>query len=304
MRDLPSLKAIRVFEACIRLGSFTKAARELNVGQPAVSHQIQALEQDLGVLLFDRNGGQTVPTAEAQAYWRSVSSALDEIARSTRALRQRARQPGLTLATYPGIAMFWLMPKLSTLKQTEPDLAVRVVTSERDQDIPLDGVDCAILFGDGDWLGFESHLLMPEIVVPIASPSLAARLQERSREAILEKGPLIHLEDRDRRWFTWQDWRDQRAAKALQIEAGIKVTNHGIAIHETLTGHGISLGWMGVIDGLLTNGLLVALDTQPLTSDRGYYLVGTSAFFGSRIGKSLIDALDPGQLPQPRLVSE
>lgn len=294
LRDLPPLKALRVFEACVRLGSFTKAAKELNVGQPAVSHQIQALEDDIGLRLFDRSAAQTTPTAEALAYHKRISAALDDIAKTTGAMREQARKPGLTLATYPGIAMFWLMPKLSQLKQSEPDLAVRVTTAERDRDIPLDDVDCAILFGDGNWKGRESHLLMREVVVPIASPSLAARFRDQPLAAILETGPLIHLEDRDRRWFTWQDWRDARAPDSARIDGGIEVTNHGIAIHETLMGHGIALGWKGVIDDLLANGLLVALDGEPLVSERGYYLVGTNGFFGSRVGVGLLAALTAG----------
>src|SRR5262245_13116923 len=120
MHDLPPLKSLRAFEACIRLGSFTRAAKELNVGQPAISHQIQALEQDLGTRLFERRGAQTVPTAEALNYHRSISSALSEMARATVTIRRNSRQPGLTLATYPGIAMFWLMPKLSGLREAEP----------------------------------------------------------------------------------------------------------------------------------------------------------------------------------------
>lgn len=295
MRNLPPLKALRVFEACVRLGSFTKAARELNVGQPAVSHQIQALEDDIGLRLFHRmGGGLTVPTPEAIAYHQRIFGALDDIAQATKVLRQRARKPTLTMATYPGIAMFWLMPKLSAFKQSDPDLAVRVVTSERDQDIPFDSIDCAILFGEGTWDGLESHLLMPEEVVPIASPSIAARFEGQSRETILETGPLIHLEDRDQRWFTWQNWKDARAPEARRIDSGIEVTNHGIAIHETLMGHGIALGWKGVIDTLLTNSLLVALDHEPMTSHRGYYLVGTREFFKSAIGIGLRTSLATG----------
>lgn len=291
MRDLPPLKALRAFEACIRLGSFTRAAQELNVGQPAISHQIQSLERDIGLRLFDRSGVLSVPTPEAMAYYDHVSEALRAIAQSTRTLRQRAREPGLTLATYPGIAMFWLMPRLSGLKQTDPNLAVRVVTAERDQDIPFHSVDCAILFGDGNWREFESHLLMPEAVVPVAAPSLAAKFEGKSRESILATGPLIHLDDRDERWFTWQDWRNRRAPGVSHLNKGIEVTNHGIAIHETLMGHGIALGWKGVVDELLSNRILVALDDEPLTSERGYYLVGKKEFFLSQVGKGLMDAL-------------
>ncbi|WP_159953375.1 LysR substrate-binding domain-containing protein [Rhizobium sp. 18065] len=291
MRDLPPLKSLRAFEACIRLGNFTKAARELNVGQPAISHQINALERDLGIRLFERRGAQTVPTSDAITYYRSIAGALEDMTRASVALRKSARPPGLALATYPGIAMFWLLPRLARVRQANPDLAIRVTTAERDQDIPLEDIDCAILFGDGDWPGFESHKLIEEIVVPVAAPSVAARLADCSRAEILKNGPLIHLEDQNQRWFTWRDWRDQRSPETEAVDGGIVVTNHGIAIHQTLMGHGIALGWRGVIDEMIDNNLLVALDKEPLSSSRGYYLVAHSAFLNTGIGKFVLDTL-------------
>lgn len=291
MRDLPPLKSLRVFEACIRLGSFTKAARELNVGQPAISHQIHALEADLGVALFERRGALTVPTAEALTYYRSVADGLADMARASTAIRKSHRPPGLSLGTYPGIAMFWLMPRLSKVRQVDPELAIRVTTAERDQDLMLDDLNCAILFGDGNWPGYESHWLMREVVVPVAAPALAARLGGRSRDAILRSGPLIHLEERDGRWFTWSDWRDQRSPQTQKIDAGITVTNHGIAIYQTLMGHGIALGWRGVVDEMIASRLLVALDQEPLSSDRGYYLVATAEFLAAPVGSLVLRAL-------------
>jgi LysR family transcriptional regulator, glycine cleavage system transcriptional activator len=291
MQDLPPLKSLRVFEACIRLGTFTKAAKELNVGQPAISHQIHALERDLGLKLFERRGAQTLPTAEALTYYRSIAGGLADMAKASAAIRRGKRPAGLALATYPGIAMFWVMPRLSKLKKTDPDLVIRVTTAERDEDMPLDGVDCAVLFGDGNWPGHESHQLMQEIVVPVAAPAIASRLAGSSWATILENGPLIHLEDRDQRWFTWEDWRDQRSPQSQKIDRGITVTNHGIAIHQTLMGHGIALGWRGVIDELIQNNLLVALDPDPLSSRRGYYLVATSEFLRSHIGKLVLETL-------------
>jgi LysR family transcriptional regulator, glycine cleavage system transcriptional activator len=290
MNDLPPLKSLRVFESCIRLGSFTRAARELNVGQPAISHQIHALESDLGIKLFERRGSQTLPTADALVYYRSIAGALADMARASATLRRGKRPPGLTLATYPGIAMFWVMPRLSKVKQIHPGLVIKVITAERDRDMALEDVDCAILFGDGSWPGYESRRLMREVVVPVAAPAVAARLAGRSRTAILQKGPLIHLEDQDRRWFTWTDWRDQRSPETQDIDAGITVTNHGIAIHQTLMGHGIALGWSGVIDEMIENRLLVALDPEPLSSERGYYLVATTEFLNTRIGKLVLQA--------------
>jgi DNA-binding transcriptional LysR family regulator len=291
MLDLPPLKSLRVFEACMRLGSFTRAAQELRVGQPAISHQIHALERDLGVQLFNRRGVRTAPTAEALLYYRSIAVALADMARATTALRSTRRPPGVTLATYPGLAMFWLLPRLAKLKQSHPKLRVRVTTAERDCDIPVDEVDCAILFGSGDWPGYQSYRLMTEVVVPVASPALAATLRGRPWKEILRGGPLIHLDDEDHRWFNWADWRDRRYPEVSELDAGIAVTNHGIAIHQALMGRGVALGWRGVIDDMLDNNLLVALDARPLSSDRGYFLVSRRTFPSSRLGKVILSTL-------------
>jgi len=290
MHNLPPLNSLRVFEACVRLGNFTRAAKELHVGQPAISHQIHALECNLGLALFERRGARTIPTPEALIYYRSIAGGLSDMARASSMLRKSKRPPGLTLATYPGIAMYWVMPRLSGAKQVDPGLNIRVTTAERDQDIPLHEVDCCILFGSGNWPGFESRRLMKEVVAPVAAPSVAARLNGSTRAGILQSGPLIHLEDRDRRWFSWADWRDQRCPDIQEIDSGITVTNHGIAIHQALMGRGIALGWSGIIDELIANQLLVALDAEPLSSERGYHLVATTEFLDSRIGRFVLEA--------------
>ena len=294
MQQLPPLKSLRVFEACVRLGSFSKAAKELNVGQPAISHQIRALEQDLGIKLFGRQGTRAIPTEAAMLYYRVIAGAFEDVGRASQSIRQSVRPPSLRIGTYPGIAMFWLMPRLAALKKRDPSLTIRVTTAERDQDIPFDDINCAILFGDGKWAGHESRCLIRESVVPIAAPSIAANRELRVPAQLLKQGPLIHLEDQDARWFTWSDWRDQRSPETRRIDSGITVTNHGIAIHQALIGQGVALGWMGVVDELIKNKLLVALDPKPITSKRGYYIVARKGFLNGRLGALLLDTLQKG----------
>ena len=281
MHDLPPLKSLRVFEACIRLGNFTRAAKELRVGQPAISQQIQSLECALGVPLFTRRGARTIPTPEALIFYRSIATALAEVSKASTEIKRSKAGPDLAVATYPGIAMYWVMPRLAKLKQADPDLRIRVTTAERDEDIPLDDPGCAILFGDGTWPGYESVRLLQERVVPVAAPAVATRLARRSPAAFLQAGPLIHLEDQGRRWFTWTDWRNQRAPQAREIDPAI-------GIHQALMGRGITLGWIGVIDELIESQLLVALDPEPLSSERGYYLVAKAQFLNSPVGRIVL----------------
>ena len=284
---LPPLKAVRAFEACFRLGSYTRAAAELNVQQPAISHQIRSLETDLGLTLFVKRGAAMVPTGPAQDLYRTVAVALDDISQTCQRLRQRRRDEGVTLATYPGIASFWLLPRLAKLGAS----AVRVTTADLDADIPLGEVDCAILFGDGTWPGFDSRLVMPERILPVAAPKLAAELRGAPVRELLERGPLIHLEDPEERWFTWRDWRASFAPDAGALDRSLVVTNHGVAIHQALLGSGVALGWAGMIADLLDSAVLVPLSDRTLESARGYYLLIAPEFRGTEACAEVCRAL-------------
>ena len=291
MKQLPPLRAVAAFEACYRLKSFTRAAASLNVRQPAISHQIRLLERDLGTKLFIKRGATISATPNADELYLAVSSGLSEIARGSERIRRRGSEDTLSLATYPGIAAFWLLPRIARFSALDATPPFRVTTADRDADIPLDDVDCAILFGTGDWPGFETVLLVREQAVPVAAPALAKAWWGRTPEELLETGPLIHLEDPEARWFTWTDWRARRAPTASAINRAFVVTNHGIAVQEALLGAGIALGWSGVIDDLITREALLPLHKRPITSERGYHLLISEHLAGSAKRTRLFDAL-------------
>lgn len=291
MRDLPPLKALRAFEACYRLRSFTRAASALNVGQPAISHQIRLLERDLGVVLFKKRGSIIQSTEEADTLYSTISSAFFSIVEASRALRRTGSKKDVRLATYSGIAAYWITPRLARLREQVSDFSVRIVTADLDEDIMLGDVDCAILFGRGKWPGADAELLIPEEVVPIASPSVANELGPITPAELIERGPLIHLEDPRRRWHSWEDWRDYFAKEATEIDRAVTVTNHGLAIHQALTGQGVALAWTGVVTTLIEGGSVVALHDTPLVSDRGYWLVSRHGFLDTDRGKALRLAL-------------
>lgn len=289
MHDLPPLKAIRAFESCYRLRSFTRAAAKLNVGQPAISHQIKQLEKDLGVALFIKRGAQVMATPEADLLYEQIAPALARIAEASRRLRAGSSETETVLATYPGVAAYWASPRLSLLRERKGGFPVRILTAERDIDILSDEADCAIIFGKGDWPGRESLLLMKERVVPVAAPRLAKKLADASAADLLRQGPLIHLSDKEKRWFDWSDWQRRFAPEVTQINRALSVTNHGLAVHQALQGEGIALGWIDIIADLLTGGALVSLHDTALESDRGYWLVGWPGFLESAAGKALRD---------------
>jgi len=285
--NLPTLKGLRAFEEAFLRGSYTAAAKTLNVQQPAISYQIKRLEDDLGVTLFTKERGRLVPTSAAIELFETLSLSFDAIRRTSNKLRQSSADPAFTIATYPGIGTYWLSPKLPILSK---DLAVpvKVVTLVKDIDILREHADCMILFGKGDWPGFDARLLMPEAVCPVAAPDLAEKFRRASTETGTADITIIEQDDPEARWISWEDWQNQTDDGALPSAERITVNDHGFALHLALTGAGATLAWMGVVEDLLAGGSLVPLSDKIATSDAGYWLVGRCGFFETPRGRAVL----------------
>ncbi len=130
-RTLPSLNALRAFEAAARHQSFTLAAQELHVTQGAVSHQVKALEEELGLALFERLSNQLRLTAAGQRYLVVVGDAFDRIESGTRQLLERPQRERLTISISPNFNAKWLAPRLGGFSARHADLDLHVEQSER-----------------------------------------------------------------------------------------------------------------------------------------------------------------------------
>ena len=146
---LPPLPALRSFIAVARLGSVGAAAEELHVTHGAVSHQVHALEEYLGVPLIDRGGRRSGLTENGRIYAYAVRQALDDVAAATARMRYQGTLEQLRVAVLPSFAMHWLMPRLSDLART--GLRVSFSTSMSIIDFEAEPIDCAVRFGQGQW---------------------------------------------------------------------------------------------------------------------------------------------------------
>jgi DNA-binding transcriptional LysR family regulator len=171
-RRLPSLNALKAFEATARQESFTKAAHELCVTQGAVSQQVKGLESDLGVRLFRRERQRLVITDAGRAYLEVVCDALDRLAMSTERLLQREKSGTLTITTSPNFAAKWLVHRLGQFSEAHPGIDSRISASVRHIDFPLEDIDLAIRHGDGQWSGMHVTRLCMEELFPVCSPKL------------------------------------------------------------------------------------------------------------------------------------
>ena len=172
---LPPMNALRVFEAVSRHGSVSKAADELCVSQGAVSQQIRNLEDHLGRELFDRTANSIELSADGRAFAEVVQSALADIADAAAGVTQIGDSKQLTISTWQGFAIKWLMPNLGQFYERHPETTVALDESTRVVTFRNDGVDAAIRFGNGPFDGLNSVLLFRPKVRAVANPDYLAK---------------------------------------------------------------------------------------------------------------------------------
>src|SRR5689334_19797925 len=199
MRRLPPLNALKAFEAAARSQNFTRAAEELRVTQGAISQQVKALEDTLGLKLFTRERQRLALTEAGREYLGVVRDALDRIALGTDRLVQRQRGGVLTISTSPDFAAKWLVHRLGRFAESHPAIDLRVSASMHHVDFAREDVDLAVRHGDGQWPGLHVTRLCSEQLFAVCSPAMAAKLK-RPQDAL--KLPLLHLDDRSA-WTAW-----------------------------------------------------------------------------------------------------
>jgi LysR family glycine cleavage system transcriptional activator len=267
-RFLPSLSLLTAFEAAARTGSITAAARELDLTQSAVSRQIKALENQLGVELFLRERQTIRLTVAGDSYAREIREALRRISSASLNLRANPHGGTLNLAILPTFGARWLAPRLGQFLATNPGITINLVTRLSPFDFRLDSIDAAIHFGDAVWPGAELTLLMREETIPACSPDFKQAHEIQAPSDLLHV-PLLHLTTRPDAWERWF------------TETGVVFENlHGMLFDQFATASQAAIGGLGVallptflIQDELARGELVAAVDRPMQSAQRYYLV-------------------------------
>ena len=171
-RSLPPLNALRSFDAAARHQSFTRAAEELCVTQGAVSHQIKALESELGVQLFKRRRNGLIITDAGRDYLAVVHDVFDRLELGTDRLLQRQRSGTIIVSTSPDFAAKWLVARLGRFAEAHPEIELRLSATMHHVDFAQEEVDLAIRHGNGNWPGLDAVNLTAEELFPVCSPSL------------------------------------------------------------------------------------------------------------------------------------
>lgn len=254
---LPPLDALVAFEAAARLSNFTAAARELNVSQSAISQQIQNLEANLGVPLFNRAGRRVHLTHLGREYQHIVARALEQIANASREIRTTRGRARVTVAADQSIAWMWLMPRLPLFQREYPDVAIRFVVSDGLSDCLNDMVSLALVHGKGNWPGYESRLLFEEEVFPVCSPGYLDKAGHLQSPEDLLSHTLLHLEDFEWQWLNWRMWLTDMGLVAPGESHGLVINNYPLLIEAARNGHGIALGWRYLVDADIQAGTLL-----------------------------------------------
>jgi DNA-binding transcriptional LysR family regulator len=276
LRRLPSLDFLRGFEAAGRRLSFTLAAEELFLTQSALSRQVKALEDALGVPLFERRHRALALTAAGAAFHRSVSLQLREIALAADSVREVAREPGLTVSTTVSFAALWLIPRLAAFRAAQPDVEVYVSANDRTVDLSRGDVDVAVRYLADDGAPPGAVRLFGERLLPVASPALQRRSgMPLKQPADLARHVLIHLDDPSgvMPWLNWPAWLASNGQPSLKPAGSLRFSLYDQVIQATLGGQGVALGRIPLISALLREGKLVAPFPKRYDSPRSYFVI-------------------------------
>ena len=273
---LPSLDLLKGFEAAARLLSFTKAGEELYLSQSAVSRQIQDLEEQLGVRLFERRHRALALTEAGQTLYAAAAQALATMRAVTDRLRAVRGRRTLAVTTTQSFASLWLIPRLAGFTREHPDLDVRISAETRVLDLERDGLDLAIRHGPATMVGPHALRLFGEKVFPVCSPKLLNDPKKPLRvPADLRHHVLLQYDDPEVRhpWMHWKTWLEVERIADLRPAANLVFSGYEQIIPAAVAGHGVALGRSPLVRKLLASGELVAPFKRTADPARGYFAI-------------------------------
>ncbi len=268
LRQLPALNSLKAFEAAARHESFSRAADELFVTHGAVSHQIRALESELGVALFQRDGKRVRLTDTGRRYATQVRVALNTLADATREIRAGDRERRLVVSMLTSFAARWVTPRIGSFIEAHPEWDLELQSTNAISDFARDDIDVAIRFGFGKYPGLHAELLLDEIFFPACSPNFnGGQLPGEPRE--LARLPLLRSDDE-----LWRPWFDAAGLTDLEEpRRGVLYQDSSNLLQAAIDGQGIALVRRSLAMHEIASGRLVRLFTIDGPSPWRYYFI-------------------------------
>ena len=270
------LEAFRVYDAACRHMNFSSAGRELNITQAAVSRRIKGLEEELRAPLFTRRGKNLALTPAGERLALGVRATLEDLEESLDPFRGDLGQV-IAIAASGSVSHLWLGERLRAFGRDNPDITLKLLTSDSPSEIASDNNDIAILYSNGEHPRWALTALFQEELVPVASAAclgaLAVRAADLQPEEIATLG-LIDYERFNAHWISFRQWFARVAA-----QPGLKIppprfsySTYSMAIHAALAGDGVALGSRALIAEHIRSGRLIELGRQSLATGFGYYI--------------------------------
>jgi len=267
--NLLPLFQLQAFEITARHLSFTAAARELNVHQPAISRQIAKLEEKLGTQLFKRTKPRLTLTHHGSVLFRATSDGFDGIRTAVRTISEESSSPLVVVNAAIGFTSLYLMPRLADFQASFPTYRVQIVTRDQNLGYDASAADVIITFGTLADARSEDSLIFREELVAICAPSLLPDEKPFDIDAFA-KQKLLFMSSDDHA----DDWTLYLAGTNLvpcTPEPTDRIMSYMVYLMAIETGQGIGLGWKQLSDRhLRDNTLSLALD-RTVKTNRGYY---------------------------------
>lgn len=274
-RLLPSLNALRTFEAVSRHNSFTRAAEELNVTQSAASRLVRSLEDYLQVPLFARHSRRIELTDEGRFYSRLVRDALDLIEAGTVELVSSSQGKGtLSIGMLPTFGTRWLLPRLPSFQEQHPEIALNVISSDGELDFTKERIDVAIRFGHGNWPDAIIDPLMGEEIIVVCSPKLMQGPHPLTSYDALRFHPLIQHSTRP---HSWDHWFRSVGTPRDYLRWGPSFEHFFMITQAAIAGLGVALLPSFLVEDELRNGALHQPFPVRIAGPGAYYLVTSAA---------------------------
>ncbi|SMX25735.1 LysR substrate-binding domain-containing protein [Boseongicola aestuarii] len=269
-RRLPNLNQLRAFEAAARHLSFKEAAEELHVTHAAVSHQIKALEEDIGALLFQRMPRKVKLTPKGKALAPDLTRALNMIATAVSGVRDDALEGVLSISVAPFFGNRMVLPILAEFHAEFPGIRIRPTMNSEVVDLAKDDFDAAIRYGDGSWEGVVKVHLAHNMVAAFAAPSFIERKTVPLSLDDISSLPLGSVINRSRHWIEWFTSQGHDPGNNLTF---IEYDNKARALDLALAGNGVALDDIHLMETEVAAGRLVQIHPYVHKQDTSMYLV-------------------------------
>lgn len=264
---LPPLVSLRAFEATVRCGSVSAAARELHVTHGAISHQLKALEESLGVALFERNGRRLKITSTGALFFPAVSEAFSQISAAASLTKHPSTEGTLRISCSPALLTSWLIPRIGAFSDRYPEISLVLTPNMGSGLLAAGEVDVAVIHGNNEGHGFWTRLWRRYDLFPVASPALLNARPVRTI-ADLRDHAMLHA-DGGQEWRAWL-----AAADALDLKPGRQhwFADAHLAMEAARLGQGVAMGDSITLADQISGGQVILPFDLHIAAQDAYYV--------------------------------